>query len=101
MLIERLLVFFKSVQYANDIWIFPNWCFIDIIYMSQVMKGRINDISKLIDGGISLDTFVPLVFRSIVDSVIIKERTRLTFKFKIDAQKTIVATIKWEKKYQV
>ena len=62
--------------------------------MSQVIKGRINDISKLVDGGISLDTFDPLVFRSIVDLVIIKERTRLTFKFKIDAQKTIVATIK-------
>lgn len=62
--------------------------------MSRVIKGRINDISKLVDGGISLDAFDPLVFRSVVDSVVINESIRLTFKFKIGVQKTIVVTIK-------
>ena len=62
--------------------------------LSQVMEGRINDINKLIDDGILLNTFDPLVFRSMVDSVVINERTRLTFKIKIGVQKTIVTTVK-------
>lgn len=62
--------------------------------LSQVMEERINDINKLIDGGISLDTFDPLVFRSMVDSVVVNERTKLTFKFKVGIQKTIVTTVK-------
>ena len=62
--------------------------------LSQVMEERINDINKLIDGGILLDTFDPLVFRSMVDSVVVNERTKLTFKFKVGIQKTIVTTVK-------
>ena len=58
------------------------------------MEERINDINKLIDGGVSLDSFDSLVFRSMVDSVVVNERTKLTFKFKVGIQKTIVTTVK-------
>ena len=62
--------------------------------LSQVMEERINDINKLIEGGISFETFDPMVFRGMVSSIVVSERTKLTFKFKIGVEKTIITTIK-------
>lgn len=58
------------------------------------MEERINDINKLIGGEISFDTFDPLVFRNMVDSIVVNKRTKLTFKFKVGVQKNIVTTVK-------
>ena len=62
--------------------------------LSQIMEERIDDINKLIDGEVSLEIFDPVVFRNMVSIIVVNERTKLTFKFKIGVEKTIETTIK-------
>lgn len=62
--------------------------------LTEITAKRMSEIESILETLKHSDDFDEYVFRQMVDTITITDRTKITFKFKIGIEKTIEATIK-------
>ena len=62
--------------------------------LHELITKRMNDITNIVDNLKPTEEFNEMIFRNLIESITINERTKITFKFKIGVEKTIEASIK-------
>lgn len=64
------------------------------VVLHDMLNKRVDDISNIINNLKPTEEFDEMIFRNLIESITINERTKITFKFKIGVEKTIEASIK-------
>ena len=61
---------------------------------STILSKRVEEILKTLEGLNPTEEFDEEIFRRLIDSIVINDRTKITFKFKVGIERTIDAEIK-------
>ena len=67
---------------------------LEMKFTNEQMKIRLDDITKILDGYKPNKEFDSYLFKKLIEEIIINDRNRLTFKFKIGLVRTIIVSIK-------